>query len=76
LVLDDLIKYLFFLTSRRFITVRICSVESASFKFSKREIRPSSKQRISLAGNDLFDVREMTAGDIRVRSTCVRCMRV
>lgn len=46
--------------------VHICSVESASFKLSKQEIRPSSKQRISLAGNDLFDVREMTTGDIRV----------
>lgn len=48
------------------------SVELASFKLSKQEIRPSSKQRISLAGNDLFDVHRMTAGDIRVRSTRVR----
>jgi len=56
------------------------SVEFASFKLSKQEIReeirPSSKQRISLAGNDLFDVHRMTASDIRVRSTCVRRMRV
>lgn len=52
------------------------SIELASFKLSKQEIRPSSKQRIPLAGNDLFDVHRMTAGDIRVRPTRVRRMRV
>lgn len=75
---DDLIKRR--VGARYFIAVRCvracASVESASFKLSKQEIRPSSKQRISLAGDDLFDVHRMTAGDIRARPTCVRRVRV